>query len=131
MKLKWDKSGIKTPLARARGLGAAGHGPEHWIKQRVSAIALIPLVVWFVMSIVSLYGADHETFTAWLAQPLNAVLSILFILASFTHAVLGTQVVVEDYIHCEWYKMFKLIGMKLFYFALGVASIFSILKIAL
>lgn len=131
MKLKWDKSGMKTPLARARGMGAAGHGSEHWIKQRVSAIAMIPLVVWFVISIVSLYGADHATFTAWLAQPLNAVLSILFILASFTHAVLGAQVVVEDYIHCEFFKMVKLIGMKLFYFALGVASIFSILKIAL
>ena len=131
MKLKWDNNGIKTPLARARGLGSAGHGSDHWMKQRITAIANIPLVLWLVFSIVSLKGASHAEFTSWLGEPINAILMILFVVSTFYHAVLGSQVIVEDYIHSEWFKTLKLIGNKLFFFALGVACIFSILKIAL
>ncbi|MBL4804321.1 MAG: succinate dehydrogenase, hydrophobic membrane anchor protein [Alphaproteobacteria bacterium] len=131
MKLKWDSEGIKSPLARARGLGSAHEGADHWMKQRITAIANIPLVIWFVFSVVSLRGASHAEFTQWLAQPVNAVLAILFIVSTFSHAVLGARVVVEDYIHNEWFKVFKLIGIKLFFVALGVACVFSILKIAL
>lgn len=131
MKLKWDDKGIKTPLARARGLGAAGHGSDHWMKQRITAIANIPLVLWFVYSVVDLRGASYAEFTGWLEQPVNAVLMILFVISTFYHGVLGSQVVVEDYIHNEWFKTLKLIGTKLFFFALAVACIFSILKIAL
>lgn len=130
MKLKWEDKGIKTPLARARGLGSARDGVEHWFQQRVTAIANIPLVIWFVYSVVDLAGADYATFTNWLQQPLNAILMILFIISTFYHAKLGTQVVVEDYIHDEGFKIVKLIGMKLFFFGIGVACIFSILKIA-
>ena len=131
MKLKWDDKGIKSPLARARGLGSAGHGSDHWMKQRITAIANIPLVLWLVYSIVSLKGASHAEFTSWLAEPVNAILMILLIISVVYHAVLGSQVVVEDYIHSEWFKTLKLIGNKLFFFALAVACIFSILKIAL
>lgn len=131
MKLKWDKDGIKSPLARARGLGSAHEGADHWMKQRLTALANIPLVIWFVFSIVSLQGASHAEFTSWLAQPLNAILAILFIISTFYHAVLGSQVVVEDYIHNEWFKTLKLMGNKLFFFGLAVACVFSILKIAL
>lgn len=131
MRLKWDNKGIKSPLARARGLGAAHEGTDHWMKQRITAIANIPLIIWFVFSVVSLKGASHAEFTSWLAEPVNAVLTILLVISTFYHAVLGSQVVVEDYIHSEWFKMLKLIGMKLFFFALAVACIFSVLKIAL
>lgn len=131
MKLKWEDHGIKTPLGRARGLGSAGHGVDHWMKQRITAIANIPLVLWLVFSIVSLKGASHAEFTSWLAEPINAILMILFILSTFYHAKLGSQVVTEDYIHSEGFKFFKLIGQKLFFFGLAVACIFSILKIAL
>ncbi len=131
MKLKWENHGIKTHLGRARGLGSAGHGSDHWMKQRVTAIANIPLVLWLVFSIVSLKGASYKEFTSWLSEPLNAILMILFILSTFYHAKLGSQVVTEDYIHNEGLKIFKLIGQKLFFFGLGVACIFSILKIAL
>lgn len=130
MKLKWDDHGIKTPLARAKGLGSAGHAVGHWMNQRVTAIANIPLVIWFVLSFVSLQGASHAEFSAWLSEPLNTVLAILFIISTFYHAVLGSQVVVEDYVHNEAFKTLKLIGNKLFFFALGVASIVSILKIS-
>ncbi len=131
MKLKWENDGIKTPLARARGLGSARQGVHHWMHQRMTSVANIPLVVWFVYSVVMLKGADYEVFTTWLAQPLNAVLMILFIVSVFYHAVLGVQVVIEDYIHNEGCKVVKLALLKLVFIALSVASIFSILKIAL
>ena len=119
-----------SPLARAKGLGSAHEGVHHWMHQRITAIALIPLVIWLVWSIIDLKEATYTEFTTWLAAPWNAVLMILIILTAFYHAVLGVQVVVEDYIHCECFKMFKLIGTKLFFFAAAVACIFSVLKIA-
>jgi len=121
---------LETPLAKAKGLGSAHEGVHHWMHQRLTAIANIPLVLWFVWSVVHLNGADYETFTGWLGQPINAVLMILLILSVFYHAVLGAQVIVEDYIQCKWFKLMKLIGQKLFFIALGVACIFSILKVA-
>jgi succinate dehydrogenase / fumarate reductase membrane anchor subunit len=121
---------IQSPLGKAKGLGSAHEGVHHWMMQRVTAIANLPLVLWMVYSIFSLQGATYVEFTTWLAQPLNAVLSILFILSIFYHAVLGCQVVVEDYISCRWFRLTKLIGMKLFFTALAVACIFSVLKIA-
>ena len=131
MKLKWEDHGIKTPLGRARGLGSAKEGSDHWMSQRITAIANIPLVLWFVYSIVSLNGASHAEFTSWLAQPLNAILAILFVISIFYHAKLGAQVVTEDYFHGEAVKFVKLIAQKLVLFALGIACVFSILKIAL
>jgi succinate dehydrogenase / fumarate reductase membrane anchor subunit len=122
---------MKSPLAKARGLGSAGHGSAHWFVQRVTAISSIPLVLWLVFSVLHLKGADYMTFTSWLAQPVNAVLMILLIISVFYHAALGLQVVVEDYIHCECMKLAKIIGIKLALFAMAVASIFSILKVAL
>ncbi len=130
MKMKWENHGIKTPLARARGLGSAKEGVEHWTMQRITAIANIPLVIWFILSIIHLIGADYQTFTSWQAQPTNAILMVLFILSTFYHASLGLQVIYEDYIHHEGFKFIKIIGMKLFFFGVGVASIFSVLKIA-
>lgn len=131
MTMKWEDHGIKTPLGRARGLGSAKEGTDHWFKQRVTAIANIPLMLWLVYSVVDMKGASHAEFTAWLAHPINAILMILVVISTFYHAKLGSQVVVEDYIHNEGFKMVKLIGMKLFFFAAAVACIFSVLKIAL
>lgn len=131
MSMKWEDKGIKTPLARARGLGSAKEGTDHWFMQRVTAISNIPLMLWLVYSIVDLKGVSHAEFTAWLAHPVNAILMTLVVISTFYHAKLGSQVVVEDYIHHEGFKMLKLIGMKLFFFAAAVACIFSILKIAL
>lgn len=124
-------SPLVTDMARAKGLGAAHGGTHHWLMHRVTAISNFFLVLWLVYSIVSLKGATHEVFVAWLALPWNAVLMMLFILSTFYHAILGVQVVVEDYVHTKWLKMTALIGTKLFFIALGVTCIFSILKIAL
>lgn len=131
MKLKWNDTGMKSALGRARGLGSAKEGSDHWMSQRITAIANIPLVLWLVFSIVNLKGANYAEFTSWLATPLNAILMILFIVSVFYHAKLGAQVVTEDYVHNEGLKFAKLIGQKLFFFGLGIACIFSILKIAL
>lgn len=125
------KTSIKSPLARARGMGSAGHGTGHWIAQRVTAVAAIPLSLWLVYSIVVLRGASHGVFTDWLAQPLNAILMILFIISVFYHTALGLQVVIEDYVHRECVKLPSLIGMNLALFALAVVSVFSVLKVAL
>lgn len=131
MSMKWENTAFKNPLARARGLGSARSGVAHWFDQRVTALANIPLAIWLVTSILSLLGADHGVFTAWLAQPVNAVLMILTLASFFYHAALGTQVVVEDYMRCEATKLVILITLKLVFATLFVASLFSVLKIAL
>ena len=130
MKLKWEKSGMTSPLRRAKGLGSAKEGTDHWFMQRVTAIANLPLMLWLVYSAVQNAGATHAEFTSWLAHPINAILMILVIISVFYHAKLGSQVVTEDYIHSEGLKMVKLIGQKLFFFGMAIAAIFSVLKIA-
>ncbi|MCC6598598.1 MAG: succinate dehydrogenase, hydrophobic membrane anchor protein [Alphaproteobacteria bacterium] len=131
MDTKEKQGSMRSPLARARGLGAAGHGSGHWMAQRFTAIANIPLTLWLVYSIITLKGASHEVFVAWLGQPVNAVLMILFLLSVFYHAALGLQVVIEDYVHCSCAKITALIGIKFALLALAMASILSILKVAL
>lgn len=120
-----------SPLGKARGLGSAKEGAGHWLNFRVSALALIPLVVWAVYSIINMLGATYTDYVLWIQDPVNAVLSILFIAVSFYHGVMGSQEIIEDYVSCKAMKMTKLIAMKLFFFALGAFTIFSILKVAL
>jgi succinate dehydrogenase / fumarate reductase membrane anchor subunit len=128
--LKWEKGGLKSNVARANGLGSAKDGVEHWMAQRVTSVSSLILVVWFLYSLLSGVALDYVTFTTWLQAPLNAILLILFSISVLYHSYLGCQVVVEDYIHNEGFKMVKMIGMKLTFFAAGVACIFSILKIS-
>lgn len=89
----------RTPHAAAKGLGAAGHGTGHWRAQRISAIALIPLMLWFTLSVAGGAAADYPSITGWLGVPVNGVLMILLVTAAFHHAALGLQVIAEDYIH--------------------------------
>ena len=119
-----------APLKKAKGLGSAHEGVDHWMKQKITAIANIPLVLWLICSIVSLQGASYGEFTSWMAQPVNAILMILLIISVCIHAKLGAQVITEDYISNRAFRMVKLIGQKLFFFGIAVACIFSVLKIA-
>ena len=128
--MKWEDKGIKTPLSRARGLGAAGHGTHHWLMQRISAISNFILVIWFMYAGVSLIGLSHAEAVEFLAQPYHAIMMILLTLSVFYHAALGLQVFIEDYIHSEGFKVIKLIGLKLTLGAMAVTSLFAILKIA-
>ena len=90
---------MTNPLARVRGLGSAKDGTHHWIVQRMTAVALIPLTLWFVVSLISLIGSDLVAVQSWLSSPFNAVMMILTLVAGFHHAQLGLQVVIEDYVH--------------------------------
>jgi succinate dehydrogenase / fumarate reductase membrane anchor subunit len=121
---------LRSPLGRAIGLGSAKEGVEHWWIQRLTAVALVPLSLWFVASLVALAGADHDTVRDWLSRPLAAILMLLLIGATFYHAALGLQVVIEDYIHGEGAKFAALVLNKLICLALAVAGIFAVLKIA-
>jgi succinate dehydrogenase / fumarate reductase membrane anchor subunit len=120
----------RTPLSRARGLGAAKHGVTHWISERVGAVALVPLTLWGVFAVLRLAAGDYDFAVAWISQPLNAVLMVLLLGISFWHMASGLRVVIEDYIHVTLNKSALLI-LNLFVCGLaGALSIFSILKVA-
>ena len=125
-----DKS-MRSDLGRVRGMGSAKEGVHHWWMQRLTVIALIPLIMWFVASVAGLAGTGHAETVAWLSQPLVAIAVILLVVATLYHAALGIQVVVEDYIHHEGWKFCWLIAMKFVFLVLGVAAVFSVLKLAL
>ncbi len=125
-----DRRELRSPLGRAIGLGSAKEGVEHWWAQRVSAVALLVLGLWFVASLVALAGADRATVAAWLHGPLAAILTILTLAAVFYHSALGLQVVIEDYVHGEGLRIGSLVLVRLSCLALGVAGIFAVLRIA-
>ena len=123
-------SRMRSPLGRAIGLGSAKEGVEHWWVQRVTAIALVPLSLWFVASVVGLVGADIETVQNWVGLPLPAILLVLLIIATFYHASLGLQVVIEDYVHTELARLGLVVVVRLLSFGFAVAGIFAVLSIA-
>ena len=123
--------GTQTPLARVEGLGAAHSGTGHFWRQRVSAVALLPLSVWFVYAAVVLVGANRDAAVAFLHQPANAVAMALFVIATLHHTVLGLQVVIEDYVHTEGWKIAMLLFNQLLAWILGAISLFALVKIAL
>lgn len=129
--LKWEKGGMKSPMVRARGLGSAKSGLDHWIMQRITAVGNLILGLWLIYAMVTNPDMSYTEAILWLSEPLHAVAMILFIISSFYHAVLGSQVIVEDYIHAEGFKIFKLLGQRLVFFAMGAASIFAVLQVAL
>jgi len=122
---------LRTPLARARGLGSAKAGVAHWWAQRLTAIALIPLVVWFAISLVMLSGADYAMARAWIGSPRVMVLLILTIGIGLHHGQLGLQVVIEDYVHGDGRKLALIVIVKFVAAAFGLAAILAILRIGL
>ena len=122
--------GLQHPLGRVRGLGSAKAGSHHWWSQRVTAIALVPLTLWFVYSALTLAGSDYASGIRWLAQPANGIFMVLLVIATFHHLQLGLQVIIEDYVHHEAVKLMALVVMKLSSIGLAVAAMFSIIKIS-
>jgi succinate dehydrogenase / fumarate reductase membrane anchor subunit len=120
---------LRTPLARARGLGSAKAGLHHWWAQRLTAIALIPLVVWFAISLVMMSGADYDIVRAWIGSPLVMVLLILTIAVGLHHGQLGLQVVVEDYVHSDGWKLVLIVAIRFIAVLFGLAAIVAILRI--
>ena len=125
-----DRRTMGSPLARAIGLGSARKGVEHWWAERVSAVGLVPLSLWFAASIIAHAGSDHAAFVAWLRTPLAAILMVLLLIALFHHTMLGLQVVIEDYMH-SGAKFAAVIAVRLGCFALAAAGIVATLRIAL
>jgi len=122
---------MRSDLARARGFGSAKDGVAHWWAQRLTALALVPLTLWFVGSIIGLIGANHAAALAWIGSPATAVLLIVLIAATLHHAQLGLQVVIEDYVHGEGVKVAAIVIVKGLAILLAVAAILAVLKIAL
>jgi len=122
---------LQTDLARARGLGASGTGTEHWWHQRMTSVALVPLSLWFVLSLFKVIGGGHAAVKLWLSGPVSATLAILFILITFHHTAAGLEVIIEDYVHTKWVKLAVLFAEKALAAVLAVICVVSVLKIAL
>jgi succinate dehydrogenase / fumarate reductase membrane anchor subunit len=122
-------SDLRTPLSRARGLGSARQGVHHWWAQRITAVALIPLVVWFAISLIMLSGADYAVVRAWIGSPVVMVLLTLTIVIGLHHGQLGMQEVVEDYVHSEGMKLTLIVLLRFTAVFFGLAAIVAILRI--
>jgi len=120
----------RTPIAKVRGLGTARSGLQHWKMQRLTAIANVLLVLWFMFSAMALSGSGYEQVRAWLGSPVTASLVVLLIISTFYHARLGLQVVVEDYVHHEGARIALLVAIALIVLALAVACIVAVLTVA-
>ena len=120
---------LRTPLAKVLGKGAAKEGVHHWWVQRVTSVALIPLAISFVVSLISLPALDYATVHAWVHQSWTAVLLVLFIGLACWHSKLGMQVIIEDYVHGSA-KTIALILSTFGHTLIAAASIFAVLKVA-
>ncbi len=121
---------MSTPLARVRGLGAAKSGTEHFWRQRLTAVANVPLTIAFVLILVSLLGRNHAFAAQTLGSPLVAIIMLLFILSITTHMRIGMQVVIEDYVHDEPHRLILLMLNTFFSLAVALASAYGILKLS-
>jgi len=122
---------FRTPLSTARGLGSAKHGVGHWISERVAAVALVPLVIWGVYSVILLARMDYYEAVEWIGSPVNATLMILTIAVSFMHMQSGLRVVIEDYVYSHLNKAACLLANLFVCGLAGALAIMSILKVAL
>lgn len=121
---------FRTPLSHARGLGSARQGSHHWWRQRVSAVALIPLSLWLAVAVARLPTTSAESVIGWMGEPWNATLLLSFIWAGFFHTMLGLQTIVEDYVHSDWLKIIGIVAIKLIIGFLTLAGSLAILMIA-
>jgi succinate dehydrogenase / fumarate reductase, membrane anchor subunit len=117
---------LRSPLRRVTGHGSAKGGAAHWYAQRVTAVALVLLGLWFVISLATLGGASHLRVVQWLSSPIASALAVLLVLTAAYHALLGLQVVIEDYVADKGKRMAVLLAVK---FALAVAAVIGVLAV--
>ena len=121
---------FRTPISQAKGLGSAKEGAHHWWMQRLTALALVPLSLWFAYSVASMAGAGFEEMHEWISNPWVAAFMVLFFIVSYYHGAIGVQVVLEDYISSEGTRMVMIIATKFALALLGAASVIAVLRIA-
>ncbi len=122
---------LRSPLGQALGYGTAKDGVSHWWYQRLTAVALVPLALWFVWSLLTIDTLAHANVQAWLEAPLNALGVALLIVVLAAHSQLGVQVVIEDYVHDPGLKLFSLVVSSFAHVLIGAAGVFAVLLIAL
>lgn len=120
---------MRTPLSRVRGHGSAKSGTEHFWVQRLTAVANIPLAIFFIASVVALVGADYETVKAYLSMPIVSIMFLLLIGSGIYHMRLGMQVIIEDYVDGETTKLLVVIGNNFFSVLVGLACVYAVLKL--
>ena len=121
---------LRSPLGRVLGTGSAKEGVQHWWAQRLTSIALVPLSIWFAVSLLSLPSFDHAIVAAWMSQSRTALLLVLFVLVGAWHSQLGVRVVVEDYVHATGLRTLTLVVVTFAHALVAAAGVFAILKVA-
>ena len=121
---------LQSPLGRALGHGSAKSGFQHWWGQRLSAAALVPLGLWFAVSLLGMASLDYWAISAWVGEPLHAILLLLFLLTLLYHSNLGLQVVIEDYVHRAATKVAALVLVRFAHVVMAVAAAWSILTLS-
>ena len=122
---------LRSPLGQVLGAGSAKQGVHHWWVQRLTSVALVPLSIWFLVSLLSLPSLDYWVVSAWMAQSSSALLLILFVLVGAWHSQLGLRVIVEDYVHGSGARTLTLVAISFAHVLLGAAGVFAVLKVAL
>ena len=120
---------LRSPLGTVLGMGSAKNGTAHWWAQRVSAVALVPLTLWFAISLLTLPAFDFDTVRTWLSVPISAFLAVLLVTVMTYHSYLGTIVIVEDYVASIGMKILSLLTLRFLYVLCGGAAVFAILRI--
>jgi succinate dehydrogenase / fumarate reductase membrane anchor subunit len=119
----------RSDIKRVKGLGTAKHGFSHWWMQRLSAVLMIPLGLWFFYSLMSMETVSADTAIMWLQQPVQAILMALWVITVVYHGALGMQVIIEDYVHGKAMALTLLVLIKFAMFAMIVATLFSLIKL--
>lgn len=122
---------LRSPLGRARGLGSARAGSHHWWVQRLTAVALVPLTIWFVLSLFGRLGDSRAEVITWMQSPVTIVLMLALIVATFHHLQLGLQTVIEDYVHEDRTRLTAMLAMKAACVLLALACLISVLRLGL
>ena len=122
---------LRSPLGRARGLGSARAGSHHWWAQRLTAIALVPLTLWFIYAALGMIGSSRADVADWLSSPLTMTLMLALVIGTFHHLQLGLQIVIEDYVHKEATRLTAVLAMKAACILLALACIISVLRLGL
>ncbi|NBJ10368.1 succinate dehydrogenase, hydrophobic membrane anchor protein [Microvirga arsenatis] len=122
---------MRTPLARVKGLGAAGHGVEHWWLHRMTAVSNIPLIIAFVIIVAALAGSSYQEAIAIISHPLVAIVLILAVVSVTNHMRMGMQIIIEDYVHDRMLKIVAVIANNFYAVVIAVACLYAILKVSL